>query len=257
MYLISPTERDAVELSDGDGLRSSMPEKYGSDFLILSSDIRCGIQRKKFPEDLLASVADGRLMRELMQMTELDMAFLVTEGLPSYTSDGHLVNADYSRWTRDGVENLLLSVRLLYGVHVLWSRDTRDTVRIVKQLEDYLRSGLHRSLLTRPKASVMKDSWGEFDAYKWGMFFLQGLPGIGPGKAEAIIKACSGVPLQWTINREDFLRIPGIDKGTAKRVLELVPTLDGQQQTTKPEETKPQTTPKNRATNRATRRKQQ
>src|SRR5690606_37254518 len=67
--LISPTEPPAVRAL---GTTSSTPELYGCDILIVANKTRTGVQRKKFPEDLVASLADGRLYSQLPKMAALD-----------------------------------------------------------------------------------------------------------------------------------------------------------------------------------------
>lgn len=220
-FLISPTERDALKYTNGRGIVSSIPERYGADFLIFSPRGRCGIQRKKFPDDFFASIDDGRLAKELSQLAYLEFRLLVPEGDPQYTSDGHLMDERHARWTRRSVRNYLRSVRIQQGVDVEWSCDLKDTVDIVCELEEYLKTDIHRSTMTRPKNSVMKGEWGEFNKRDWARYFLQGLPGVGSKRAEAIFDTFGRVPLEWSVSPEEMQRVWGIGKKTARTLFEL------------------------------------
>ena len=76
--LCSPTEPRSLvaEL----GKTSGKPEQYGVDFMWMSHGFWYGVQRKQYPNDLEASLNDGRLQKELGQITQLEQAFFVLEG---------------------------------------------------------------------------------------------------------------------------------------------------------------------------------
>ena len=220
-FLISPSEREALYYAGSRGLSSSLPERYGADFLIFTPRGRCGIQRKKFPEDFFASLDDGRLAREMAQLAYLEWRLLVPEGTPNFTTDGHLVDYNYSRWTRKGLRNLLRSARIQHGVDVEWSDSIEDTVSIVCELEDYLKENVHRSLLTRPKENRTRDEWGDHSRRDWARFFLQGFPGVGSARAEAIYDTFGRVPMRWDCTEEELMKVWGIGPKTAKTLMRL------------------------------------
>jgi len=218
--LISPTEHDALALCNG--VSSSIPEKYGVDFLILTPVGKCGIQRKKFPEDLFASIKDGRLTRELMLMKQLDYKVLVPEGKQQYDPDGYLISEGNSRWTRSSLRNLLRSIKTKHGVDVEWSDNIQDTISIVSEWEGYLKSGKeHRSLLTRHKNRELEDEWGMFNKRDWARFFLQGFPNIGSKTAEAIYDHFGKIPMEWTCTETELRAVKGIGAQTANMLLGL------------------------------------
>ena len=124
--LVSPTERRLLRLLGERGLSSSLPERFGADILVFTPRGRLGIQRKEFPSDLFASLGDSRLTRELALMQGLEFKWLIVEGTPTYTSDGYLMDENYSRWTRTKVRNLLRSVEIQQGVHVEGSASTAE-----------------------------------------------------------------------------------------------------------------------------------
>lgn len=223
-FLVSTSEHDIVAL--GYGIPSTLPEEYGADILILSPRGMCGIQRKRFPEDLFASLNDGRLARELALMNALEWRVLVPEGRPKFDPSGHLLSEGNSRWTKASIRNLMRSMKIQHGVDVEWSDDIEDTVEIAHEFEDYLSKTTHRSLLTRPKSNKTQDEWGMFNQRDWARFFLQGLPGVGSTLAESIADYCikkygKAVPLSLDLLPEELMEIPGIGKKRAKMFYDL------------------------------------
>lgn len=223
-FLISTTEHDIAAL--GCGIQSALPEEYGVDILIFSPRGLCGIQRKSFPEDLFSSLNDGRLARELLLMNALEWPVLVPEGRPRFDNGGHLLSEGNSRWTQQAIRNLLRSVKLQHGVDVEWSESLSDTIAIAHEWEQYLKKGVHRSLLTRPKSRQSQGEWGEFNQRDWARFFLQGLPGVGSVLAESIADFCikrygKAVPLSLDCALDELMQIPGIGKKRARMFYDL------------------------------------
>lgn len=215
-FLVSPTDRELARALDG--ILSPLCERYGADVLAASSRGLVGWQRKAF-DDLLASLEDGRLGRELQALQTLPWPVLVVEGRPDYTSDGHLLSPYRSRWTKKQVRNVLRSCWYVHGVRVEETDSLEDTAAAIRELVDWLGKAVHRSLLVRPKTPA-RDGWGP-DARSWARYFLQGFPGIGPERAEAIFDAV-GVPLRWTVTQEELEQIPGIGPITSKRLWEAL-----------------------------------
>ena len=213
-YLIAPSESEAIMYS-ANGITSSLPEKYGSDFLIASPRGLCGVQRKKFPADFFASIQDGRLTRELAQMQYLDFRILAVEEFPNWTSDGNLMEEYYTRWNKQSVRNLLRSVSVQHNVMVEWTEDIFDTLTMIDELEIYMNKTVHRSLLSRPK-TIDKDDWGKHNNRDFARFFLQGLVGVGSIGAEAIFDTFNRIPMRWDITIEELMLVPGIGKKKAE-----------------------------------------
>jgi len=220
-FLLSPTEFDLLPLFGDKGLRHSRPEQYGVDVLTLTPRGWVGWQRKKFPNDLLASLDDGRLARELSLMAHLDIAVLISEGEASYTTEGHII-ADWStRWTKTQLRNLFRSILFTHGVWVEHTSSLQDTRDAILEMEAWLRKGQHRSLLTRPKNTI-KDTWGQADKRDWARFFLQGLPGVGSSLAEAIYDHFGRVPLHFDCTQDELRGVMGIGEKRAKTLWEVM-----------------------------------
>jgi len=216
--LISPAEPwDVRRLLQGVALNSRLPEQAGADFLILTPRGKIGIQRKTFPDDLTASLEDGRLAREInLLVHDCDHAILIAEGDPSFTTDGYLISAYKSRYTRTGLRNILRSLTHIHGIHVERTSSIADTTQAVLEIRDWFNKDEHRSLLIRPKGKELKNDFGLSNRRDQARYFLQGFPGVGPALAEAIFDHFGKVPLRWQCTQAELQEIQGIGPGRAK-----------------------------------------
>jgi len=192
-----------------------VPERYGVDVLFGASALGAvGVQRKQI-DDLVASVQDGRLQKELGQAAALDVAILAIEGDLHWTTDGFLASG--RSWRKSQHVGVMLSVQAR-GVWVIQTRDIEDTCEFLTLLEKWL--GKRRTLLSsRPKP---QGAWGKATNREWAIHFLQGFDGVGPELASRIFDTFNRVPLQWTVDEQDLLRIEGMGTVKAKKLLEAL-----------------------------------
>jgi ERCC4-type nuclease len=209
--LVSPAEPPRLRSL---GTVSSVTETFGADYLWTSKalDGLVGVQRKEI-SDLISSVRDGRLAKEVSQLNRVAYACLMVEGEPRWTNDGALVT-NYDRWTRHQHRSLLRSIQGRH-IEVVSTDNMTDTVTAILELRQYLESPSHNSLDRRP---MVRGAWGSPTAKDYGMHVLQSAPGIGPGIAAAIFEHFGGVPIGWTCEREDLLEVPGIGPGRVEKL---------------------------------------
>lgn len=208
--LVSPAEPPAYKTL---GKSSTLPEQLGADFLIFSPLLgQVGVQRKTVT-DLVASIYDGRLQREIIDMKGLDVAIWILEGTPEWTSDGRLVGCRtiYTQAQHYGVTFSLLSK----GFWLLATRNQADTLSCLSALENWASKTKHSSLATRPGPTTI---YGSATSTDWQIHFLTGLPGMGYERAKACVNHFGGLPLSLT---GDLAEVPGVGKVTAKRVKEI------------------------------------
>jgi ERCC4-type nuclease len=173
-----------------------------------------GIQRKEL-KDLLASLQDGRLSRELMMMKRCGEAKLLIEGRPHWTQDGELVLNQWSqRFTISQMRGLIWSVQS-QGVGTLHTTGLQDTIETVRGYERWLLKDKHHSLLRRPGPVSV---WGRPENRDYAMHLVQGIPGVGPELAGRIVDKF-GVPFGWKVSEEDLLLVPGIGKKKARMLM--------------------------------------
>lgn len=177
-----------------------------------------GIQRKKFPEDLLASLADGRLYEQLPQIKTLERGLFILEGYGNWTPEGELFGM--RRFTYSQLIGILATIMFEFGFPVLWVRDMKATMEALVSLEAWADKKQHVSLLRR--TGPPKDAWNRISNEAYGAHVIQSFPGMGPVKALRFNKHFGGVPLQWTVTRDQMMEVPGIGRGQADRLWEAL-----------------------------------
>ena len=214
--LISPTEPYKIKEV---GTVSSIPERNGCDMMIIKRGKRTGIQRKEFPSDLLASLSDGRLYKQLHQMEALDRAMLVIEGYGRWTSDGELM--DIRAFNKAQLHGLIFTCAFEFGVEVFQVRDMGQTIELLNHLDVWAGKKSHTSMRRRPGPA--KDSWGKLGNKSYALHFLQSFPDVGPELAERIIEHFGRVPVRWEIEGpEDLMLVKGIGKIKAQKIWEVL-----------------------------------
>lgn len=202
------------------GAVSSLPEEYGCDFLWDSELGLVGVQRKKFPNDFLPSIHDGRLQREYGMMQSLDVAVLLLEGQGNWTLDGELIagrdEAGY-RWTRQQHRNYLTSV-MMKGIQVHTTDSKSDTMVFLSDLKSWSNKKDHTGLDRRPKPKG--DRWGKLTNADYLSHLYQSFKGVGPKQAVALIQRW-GVILKPTITEEELTQTPGWGKVRARQFMEV------------------------------------
>ena len=210
--LVSPAERSPfTDL----GPTSSIPETLGSDFLIHSPLFGVvGVQRKEIT-DLVASLSDDRLAREVIQMKELDVGIWLIDGRMEWSGSGQLLSTR-TAYTQSQHLGLVFSLNS-QGFWVLRSSSVRDSMNLLSSLEKWLQKPSHHSLNHRAPA---KGVFGKPDRTEWQIHFLQGLPGVGYERARDMVAHYQGLPvrLRDSVNLED---VSGIGTKTAKRIKEI------------------------------------
>lgn len=218
--LIAPTEPLLLRSL---GQTNVLPESYGVDFLIvLGRHGLAGVQRKEW-KDLLASVADGRLAKEVAQMGRLSIAMLLVEGRPPWAIDGRLHDQYRSHWTKDSFAHLLLSVQQ-QGVLVRTTDNIEESVRALQAFEVWAKKDKHTSLVAAPRPP--KSAWGTRDSRDWNVWLAQALvEKMGPGKAAKLVDHFGGrLPLRWTVGEKELRAVDGIGPKLAAALMEVFGT---------------------------------
>lgn len=209
--LVSPAEPERLRTV---GKVSSLPEQWGCDFLFPANGQWIGIQRKTIP-DLIASVQDGRLAKEVAQIKRVDVAILIIEGQVKWTVEGNMViGSNFGQsWTRKQFKGVLWSVRLK-GIWVEFSDGIQETIQTLAWLESWFLKSQHRSLDRRPGPSSV---WGKLADRDYARHLVMGLPGVGPELADRIVDRF-GVPFAWKLTEKELTEIEGIGKVKARSI---------------------------------------
>lgn len=216
--LVSPAEPPYLR---DFGTVSSIPEKFGADFYFSVNGESVGVQRKEI-RDLVNSLHDGRIAKELGQLKAVDIPVLIVEGDWKWTTAGGSMMV--SGWSRTQFRGLMFSLQS-QGLWVLQSDTQTETIESVFALKKWLEKGTHSLARNRPKADG--GSWGKATSRDWGVHLLQSFEGVGVGVAEAIYDHFGGVPLTWTTDEKTLRDVKGLGP---KRITSLMEALPSQNQ---------------------------
>ena len=213
VVIVAPTEPKAF---DRLGERRLIPERFGVDFWWVALGQHWGVQRKEI-KDLIASVGDGRLSKELGQMNRLDHRVLIVEGRVQWSADGEMIGDGWGRpWNYDAWLGLLAGV-MARGVWVWQTGSIHETIHAIEALEKWSKKVKHQSLLGREPIS---SSWGRPTNREFGVYMLTGLPGVGPEIAGRIWEAAGGqLPWQWTMDEGELKAIEGVGDKRARAMI--------------------------------------
>lgn len=212
MIFVSGAERPKplVDL----GPSSNLPEDYGVDFMWATPNGLVGFQRKAFPSDLLASLNDGRLGKELIQMQALDVKGIILEGVPIFTGDGALI-WNYGNMTQANLWNLCYSLQANHGLVLFWTEDPAQTARLIQQIFAYTQKGEASKLMARGEKR-----WARLDNRAFAVYLLESVPGVGHTRATAIVDFFEGaLPIEWKGTVKELMKVDGIGAKTAQTIV--------------------------------------
>jgi len=219
MVLVSPSEPGQLREVLA-AVSSPLCEEKGADILAHTRKGLLGLQRKQIPCDLLASLEDGRLARELPLIARgVDFPILLLEGTFFYDADDRLrVNGRPTRYTRIAIKRLLRSVFCSHGIYVEFSADLSETPAVVEELIDYFGHD-HMSLLARPKAQGL---WGRPTPNDQLRYFYQGIPGVGVVLAQTLVGVFPSPADLLSASLADLKATPGIGRQRAGQVFRFI-----------------------------------
>jgi DNA excision repair protein ERCC-4 len=186
-------------LSENENVDLSIQRLSMGDYQI---DNRMIVERKTL-KDFAVSIIDGRLFKQMIRLANPDsMGVLILEGTASDTVDIGM--------TREAMQGALITVSIILGTPVLRSKDPSETARLIvyigRQIESMARGGLHRHGY-RPKGKRRTQ-----------LFILQGLPGIGPERAERLLNRFGSVEAAISASSSNLQSVDGIGKSIADKI---------------------------------------
>lgn len=221
MIYVAPTEPASLKAV---GVSSALPETFGVDVLVFGAETMVGFQRKTWPSDFVASVADGRFTTSSIKMLQLPHRFLLLEGHMRFTRDGAIVGEVYGegrRFTRGNLWGMLWTLLFEFGVVPFWTASTAETCEFVVRFDEWLNKPEH--MTGRVRAGLSTPPGRTAKPRDLAAFLLQGIPGIGPTVAEAVYDQFGRVPLRWDVTRDEMLTVPGVGEGRLAMMEKLVP----------------------------------
>lgn len=224
MIFHSPTEPAIItkrlqrEAGEVEVQSSGIPEDKGVDFLWRGNGQWWGIQRKEL-HDYLASLQDGRLTKEIAQMTDsLSLPIVVIEGRMKWAGENLILKNAWKMkaWTRQAMTGRELTL-MSRGIHVMHTDDFIGTVKVITNAYRWSQHASHETATSRPKPY---GHWGSIRNRDFQIHMLTSLPGIAKKTAETILDTI-GFPLTIGVTVDELCEIPGIGKQTATKIVKV------------------------------------
>ena len=165
-------------------------------------DNRLIVERKTL-KDFAVSIIDGRLFKQMLCLANSKSeGVLILEGTVSDMVEIGM--------TREAMQGALITVSLILGIPVLRSKDPSETAKLMvyigRQIESMAMGGVQRHGY-RPK-----------NKRKRQLFILQGLPGIGPGRAGRLLDRFGSVEAAISASSSELQSVDGIGKSIADKI---------------------------------------
>jgi Fanconi anemia group M protein len=162
---------------------------------------------RKTAEDLGRSIIDGRLFRQVSVLRyRVERPVLLVEGLQPFSSPSGVP------W--HAVRGALVSVAAVFGVPILFSQGPEESAEMIVTAARQLRRA-RSTAYCRP--GYRPKGWR-----KRALFILQGLPSIGPRRAQALLEAFGSVGAVMSATADTLGRVEGIGVGAAASIVRAV-----------------------------------
>jgi DNA excision repair protein ERCC-4 len=157
--------------------------------------------------DLTASIKDARLFRQACRLAgdSRRAAFIL---------EGTAIDLGQSAMRREAIQGALVTITLMLGLPVLRSRNASETARLMIYAARQARawsSGAIARRVRRPKGKRRAQ-----------LQMLQGLPGVGPGRAGKLLDVFGSVEAVLMAGHDELRSVAGIGATTADAIRWIV-----------------------------------
>ena len=186
-----------------DGVSVRVERMALGDYLV---DRRLLFERKTI-QDLVVSLADGRLFRQACRMRSRSYR-------PVYVIEGSGSDLAGGSMRREALQGAIVMLSVVLGIPVLRSLDTKETARLIVYASRQARRSI-RGAVQRPGSRPR-------GVRKRRLYVLQGLPGIGPERAERLLDTFGSLESIFGADEMELAEVEGIGDKTARRIRNLV-----------------------------------
>ena len=162
---------------------------------------------RKTIKDLCLSLADGRLFKQALGLIQ-------SEYHPVVILEGRSNDIKGCGVRREAVQGALITLSIFFGLPVLRSLEPEETVRLIRYTVEqgtrFAEGGVQRAGY-RPKGRKARQ-----------LYVLQGLPGIGKKRAEALLEHFGGVEAVMSADENKLTEVDGIGVPIAEKIRNLV-----------------------------------
>jgi ERCC4-type nuclease len=190
-------------LQEYDEVNIKIERLHTGDFIV---DERLVFERKTLP-DLAYSLVQGRFLSQAQRLARLPQrSVIVLEGT------GRDIEALNVR--REAIQGALINASVIMGLAILRSVDPQETARLMI----YTARQVKRSI----RDAVPRHGYRPKGRRKRQLFILQGLPGVGPKRAERLLEEFGTVEAVIKASAEQLAGVPGIGAKTAEELRSIL-----------------------------------
>ncbi|HLF91827.1 MAG TPA: ERCC4 domain-containing protein [Planctomycetota bacterium] len=179
------------------GAPLSFVQLKAGDYLVQGS---LAIERKT-ARDFWASIFDGRLFRQVSRLSRSAQRSLL------------LVEGQGLDLARPAVRGTIVAIAAVFGMPILFARSPDDSAQWILTAA--------RQLAARPEMAHVRPGWRPKGKRARQIFVLQGLPGVGPIRAEALLERFGSIRAILNAEEAALRNVPGIGAKIAGRILWL------------------------------------
>ncbi len=160
------------------------------------------IERKTF-SDFQSSIIDKRFQNQFENLRKTKRKVLLVEGFESYKN---------SRINENAIRGALLSVALSYNIPIIFTKDEEDSAKfLILITKREKKNKKNFSLRIKKELKSLEEQ---------KKFILEGFPGIGPAKANELLKNYQNLISIFTEKKKNLEKI--LDDKTAEKLKEIV-----------------------------------
>ena len=188
------------------------------DFKLYTKSGIVGIERKKVPGDLISSIEDGRLGKQILAMREeCSIKIVLLHGVMTYNKNGVLRQGKRtsSRWTAKGMRNLRRTLEFVEGCYIEYARNNIELVNVINEIQIYLDTPQHNSMHIRQ--GIRRD-WIIPTNQERVMYWFQGLPKVGTTTAKKLYDKFPTPLSLFQASIEEICEVPKIGKHSATNI---------------------------------------
>ncbi len=173
------------------------------DYLI---DKRVVFERKTL-HDLAISIIDGRLFNQACRLVSCPYR-------PVYIIEGQTSDLAASGIRREAYQGAIISLTVLFNLPLLRSNNAEETARLIR----YAAGQMDRTA----KDSLYRPGYRPKGKRKRQIYILQGLPGIGPGRAARLLDMFGSVEAVFCARADALSQVEGVGQKTAGKIRQLI-----------------------------------
>ena len=163
------------------------------------------IERKTLP-DLVASIKNGRLFSQMLRLAHAGKkcALLL---------EGTTIDLAGSGMRREAIQGALIYITLRLEIPVLRAKDAEESAKMIRYAAQQLDPLDHKKIVVKRYRPVRLKG-----KQKKQLYLLQGLPGVGPERAKALLDQFGSVENIIQASEKELQTVPGIGKYTARHI---------------------------------------